>query len=98
MKPADLNLNRKLLKVLEEFFTAVGEALIEQKMSPTPALKKAHKKSFRCPAQSIQEGSITGYLRLPCSDFPPYWSRLNGQTMETFAHYERGVGYLRFIK
>ena len=46
MKPTDLNLNKKLLKVLEELYTAVGEALIEQKINPTPALKKAHKKAF----------------------------------------------------
>jgi hypothetical protein len=46
MKPADLHLNRKLLKVLEELYTAVGEALIEQKIHPTVALKRAHKKAF----------------------------------------------------
>ena len=46
MKSADLNLNTELLKALEALFTAVGEALIEQKISPTPGLKKAHKQAF----------------------------------------------------
>jgi len=46
MKPANPSPNRKLLKVLEGLVTAVGEALIEQKISPTPALKKAHKRAF----------------------------------------------------
>jgi hypothetical protein len=46
LKPANLNPNPKLLKVLEELVTAVGEALIEQEISPTPALKKGHKKAF----------------------------------------------------
>jgi hypothetical protein len=46
MKPATLNPNAELLKALEALFTAVGEALIEQKINPTPALKKAHKQAF----------------------------------------------------
>jgi hypothetical protein len=46
MKPAHPSPNTKLLKALEALFTAVGEALIEQKISPTPALKKAHKQAF----------------------------------------------------
>jgi hypothetical protein len=51
MKPA--NLNPKLVKVLEELVTAVGEALIEEKISPTPALKKAHKKAFEALRKEI---------------------------------------------
>jgi hypothetical protein len=46
MKSANLSLNIELLKALEAMFTAVGEALIEQKISPTPALRKAHKQAF----------------------------------------------------
>jgi hypothetical protein len=46
MKPANPNLNTMLLKALEALFTAVGEALIAQKITPTPALKKAHKRAF----------------------------------------------------
>jgi hypothetical protein len=46
MKSAYLILNTELLKALEAIFTAVGEALIEQKISPTPALRKAHKQAF----------------------------------------------------
>jgi hypothetical protein len=34
------------LKALEALFTAVGEALIEQEIRPTRALKKAHKQAF----------------------------------------------------
>ena len=54
MKSANLNLNTEVLKALEAIFTAVGEALIEQKISPTPALKKAHKQAFvvLCKARS----------------------------------------------
>ncbi len=54
MKSADLNLNSEVLKALEAIFTAVGEALIEQKISPTPALRKAHKQAFiaLCKARS----------------------------------------------
>jgi hypothetical protein len=46
MKPAHPSPNAKLLKALEALFTAVGEALIEQRIDPTPALKKAHKQAF----------------------------------------------------
>jgi hypothetical protein len=46
MKPANPNPNTKLLEALEALFTAVGEALIEQKITPTPTLKKAHKRAF----------------------------------------------------
>ena len=54
MKSANLSLNKKLLKALEALFTAVGEALIEQKISPTLALRKAHKQAFvaLCKARS----------------------------------------------
>jgi len=54
MKSADLKLNSEVLKALEAIFTAVGEALIEQKISPTPALRKAHKQAFiaLCKARS----------------------------------------------
>jgi len=56
MKPANLNPNTKLLKVFEELVTAVGEALIEQKISPTPALKKAHKKAFEALRKTLHNG------------------------------------------
>ena len=46
MKSLDLSLNTELLKALEAIFTAVGEALIEQKIEPTRALRKAHKQAF----------------------------------------------------
>jgi hypothetical protein len=46
MKPAHPSMNTRLLKALEALFTAVGEALIEQKIGPTPALKKAHRQAF----------------------------------------------------
>ncbi len=54
MKSADLNLNSEVLKALEALFTAVGEALIEQKICPTRALRKAHKQAFvaLCKARS----------------------------------------------
>jgi hypothetical protein len=57
MKSADLILNAGLLKALEALFTAVGEALIEQKISPTPALRKAHKQAFvaLCEARSFSK-------------------------------------------
>ena len=57
MKSANLSLNLELLKALEALFTAVGEALIEQKISPTPALRKTHKKAFvaLCKARSISK-------------------------------------------
>ena len=57
MKSANLSLNLELLKALEALFTAVGEALIEQKISPTPALRKAHKQVFiaLCKARRIKE-------------------------------------------
>ena len=57
MKSANLNLNAEVLKALEAIFTAVGEALIEQKISPTPALRKAHKQAFvaLCKARSNSE-------------------------------------------
>jgi hypothetical protein len=46
MRHANLSLNTELWRALEALFTAVGEALIEQKLNPTPALKKAHKQAF----------------------------------------------------
>ena len=46
MKSTNLSPNTELFKALEALFTAVGEALIEQKISPTPALRKAHKQAF----------------------------------------------------
>jgi hypothetical protein len=54
MKSANPNLNTELLKAFEALFTAVGEALIKQKMSPTRALRKAHKQAFvaLCKARS----------------------------------------------
>jgi hypothetical protein len=57
MKSADRSLNTELFKALEELFTAVGEALIEQKISPTPALRKAHKQAFiaLCKARSVSK-------------------------------------------
>ena len=57
MKSADLILNTELLKALEALFTAVGEALIEQKISPTAALRKAHKQAFiaLCKARSVRK-------------------------------------------
>ena len=57
MKSADLNLNTEVLKALEAMFTAVGEALIEQKISPTAALRKAHKHAFvaLCKARSVSK-------------------------------------------
>ena len=57
MKSENMSLNTELLKALEALFTAVGEALIEQKISPTPALRKAHKQVFiaLCKARRIKE-------------------------------------------
>jgi hypothetical protein len=57
MKSANLSLNAEVLKALETPFTAVGEALIEQKISPTRALRKAHKQAFvaLCKARSNSE-------------------------------------------
>ena len=57
MKSANLSLNLELLKALEALFTAVGEALIEQKISPTPALRMARKQAFiaLCKARRIKE-------------------------------------------
>ena len=54
MKSANLILNTELLKALETLFTAVGEALIEEKISPTRDLRKAHKQAFvaLCKARS----------------------------------------------
>jgi hypothetical protein len=54
MKSADLNLNSEVLKALEALFTAVGEALIEQNICPTRALRKAQKQAFvaLCKARS----------------------------------------------
>jgi hypothetical protein len=46
MKSTKLSLNTELLKALEAIFTAVGEALIEQHIRPTRALRKAHKQAF----------------------------------------------------
>jgi len=56
MKSANLSLNLELLKALEALFTAVG-ALIEQKISPTPALRMARKQAFiaLCKARRIKE-------------------------------------------
>jgi hypothetical protein len=56
MKPTNRNPNTKLLKVLEGLVTAVGEALIEQKISATPALKKAHKKAFAALRKTLHNG------------------------------------------
>jgi hypothetical protein len=57
MQSANLSLNTELLKALEALFTAVGEALIEQKVSPTRALRKAHKQAFiaLCKARSVSK-------------------------------------------
>jgi hypothetical protein len=54
MATANPSPNSELLMALEALFTAVGEALIEQKISPTPALRKAHKQAFvaLCKARS----------------------------------------------
>ncbi len=46
MKPANPSPDTKLLRALEGLVTAVGEALIEQRIGPTPALKRAHKRAF----------------------------------------------------
>jgi hypothetical protein len=54
MKPA--NPNAELLKALEGLVTAVGEALIEQRMSPTPALKRAHKRAFAVLRKTLGKG------------------------------------------
>jgi hypothetical protein len=54
MKSRNLSLDSELLKALDALFTAVGEALIEQKIRPTAALRKAHKHAFiaLCKARS----------------------------------------------
>jgi hypothetical protein len=56
MKPANLNPNTKLLRALEGLVTAVGEALIEQKISPSPALKRAHKRAFAVLRKTLSKG------------------------------------------
>lgn len=56
MKPANPNPNTELLKALEGLVTAVGEALIEQRISPTPALTRAHKRAFAVLRKTLGKG------------------------------------------
>lgn len=56
MKPANPSPNTKLLRALEGLITAVGEALIEQNISPTPALKKAHRRAFAVLRKTLGKG------------------------------------------
>lgn len=56
MKPADPSPNTKLLKALEGLVTAVGEALMEQRISPTPALKRAHRRAFAVLRKTLGKG------------------------------------------
>lgn len=56
MKRAKPSPDTKLLRALEGLVTAVGEALIEQKLSPTPALKRAHKRAFDVLRKTLGKG------------------------------------------
>ncbi len=56
MKRANPSPDAKLLRALEGLVTAVGEALIEQKIGPTPALKRAHKRAFAVLRKMLGKG------------------------------------------